>query len=66
MGKMILDGSSHPHDSLPTGPYFDPENSQNITAVSGSRALLNCRVYNLGNRTVGGGWYVIIILTLLV
>ena len=52
MGKMILDGSTHPHHSSPSTPYFDLENSQNITAVSGSRALLNCRVYNLGNRTV--------------
>jgi len=51
MDKMILDGSSFPHSSN-NGPYFDPENTKNITSVTGARALLNCRVYNLGNRTV--------------
>ena len=51
MDKMILDGSTFPH-STPNGPYFDPAHSKNVTSVTGGRALMNCRVYNLGNRTV--------------
>ena len=33
-------------------PYFDLEQSKNVTAVLGKTALLNCRVKNIGNKTV--------------
>jgi hypothetical protein len=35
------------------GPYFDPSASKNVTALVGRTAYLNCRVRNLGNKTVG-------------
>ncbi|CAB3359211.1 zwei Ig domain protein zig-8 [Cloeon dipterum] len=35
-----------------TGPYFDTTVNNNITALVGKVAYLNCRVKNLGNRTV--------------
>jgi hypothetical protein len=34
------------------GPYFDLTASKNITALVGKTAYLNCRVKNIGNRTV--------------
>ncbi|XP_071447059.1 zwei Ig domain protein zig-8-like [Hetaerina americana] len=34
------------------GPYFDTSASKNVTALVGKTAYLNCRVKNLGNRTV--------------
>lgn len=34
------------------GPYFDETASKNVTALVGHTAYLNCRVRNLGNRTV--------------
>lgn len=34
------------------GPYFDKAASKNITALLGKTAYLNCRVKNLGNKTV--------------
>lgn len=37
---------------LNRGPYFDVSASRNITALVGSTAYLNCRVRNLGNKTV--------------
>lgn len=52
MDKIVLDGSPFPHSSPPTGPYFDPANTRNVTIISDGRAVLNCRVYNIGNRTV--------------
>lgn len=38
--------------SLNRGPYFDVSASRNVTALVGSTAYLNCRVRNLGNKTV--------------
>lgn len=35
------------------GPFFDKAASKNVTALVGKTAYLNCRVRNLGNRTVG-------------
>lgn len=35
-----------------TGPYFDTSINSNITGLVGNTVLLNCRVKNLGNRTV--------------
>ncbi|RZF37046.1 hypothetical protein LSTR_LSTR012389 [Laodelphax striatellus] len=37
------------------GPYFDTSASKNVTALVGKTAYLNCRVRNLGNRTVWSG-----------
>ncbi|XP_055848183.1 uncharacterized protein LOC129913494 isoform X2 [Episyrphus balteatus] len=34
------------------GPYFDKASSKNITALLGKTAYLNCRVKNLGNKTM--------------
>lgn len=33
-------------------PYFDPNVNQNVTALVGKSAYLNCIVKNLGNKTV--------------
>jgi hypothetical protein len=33
-------------------PYFDPNVTQNVTALVGKSAYLNCIVKNLGNKTV--------------
>lgn len=35
-----------------SAPYFDRSASRNVTALLGKTAYLNCRVYNLGNKTV--------------
>lgn len=37
---------------LDRGPFFEVSASKNITAIAGHSAYLNCRVRNLGNRTV--------------
>ncbi|KPU79571.1 uncharacterized protein Dana_GF17168, isoform C [Drosophila ananassae] len=34
------------------GPYFDKAYSKNVTALLGKTAYLNCRVKNLGNKTM--------------
>lgn len=38
--------------SVTRGPYFDKSASKNVTALVGKTAHLNCRVRNLGNRSV--------------
>jgi hypothetical protein len=35
-----------------TGPHFDSSVPNNLTGLVGKTAYLNCRVKNLGNRTV--------------
>ena len=50
--SIFLDGD------LPA-PYFDLNHSSNVTAVLGKTALLNCRVKNIGNRTVSSAWALI-------
>jgi hypothetical protein len=35
-----------------TGPHFDTSIPNNLTGLVGKTAYLNCRVKNLGNRTV--------------
>ncbi|XP_050084104.1 zwei Ig domain protein zig-8-like [Anopheles aquasalis] len=45
-----LDGGAK--NPLDRGPYFDISASRNVTALVGNTAYLNCRVRNLGNRTV--------------
>lgn len=37
---------------LNRGPYFDLAASRNVTALVGKTAYLNCRIRNLGNKTV--------------
>ena len=51
MDRMVLDGGPFPA-ATPTGPYFDPDYRRNIAVVTKGKAVLNCRVYNIGNRTV--------------
>ncbi|XP_076179287.1 zwei Ig domain protein zig-8 isoform X2 [Ptiloglossa arizonensis] len=38
--------------STRTGPYFDVSASKNVTALLGKTTFLNCRVKNLGNKTM--------------
>lgn len=35
-----------------TGPYFDANIPNNVTAIVGKSAFLRCKVRNLGNKTV--------------
>ncbi|KAH8409673.1 hypothetical protein KR222_001441 [Zaprionus bogoriensis] len=39
-------------DARNSGPYFDRGASKNVTALLGKTAYLNCRVKNLGNKTM--------------
>ena len=48
-GAAIADA---PRPTPRTGPYFDLAASKNVTALLGKTAYLNCRVKNLGNKTV--------------
>ncbi|XP_072941708.1 neurotrimin-like isoform X3 [Epargyreus clarus] len=41
-----------PRPTPRTGPYFDIAGSKNVTALLGKTAYLNCRVKNLGNKTL--------------
>ncbi|XP_028028592.1 tyrosine-protein phosphatase Lar-like isoform X1 [Bombyx mandarina] len=41
-----------PRPTPRTGPYFDLVASKNVTALLGKTAYLNCRVKNLGNKTL--------------
>ncbi|XP_013138652.1 PREDICTED: lachesin-like isoform X3 [Papilio polytes] len=41
-----------PRPTPRTGPYFDLVMSKNVTALLGKTAYLNCRVKNLGNKTL--------------
>ena len=51
MDRMVLDGGPFPQ-APPSGPYFDPELKSNISVITNGEATLNCRVFNIGNRTV--------------
>lgn len=50
-------GSTQNPNSLDSGarpgPYFDKAASKNVTALLGKTAYLNCKVKNLGNKSVG-------------
>lgn len=50
-------------DAFKIGPYFDKAASKNVTALLGKTAYLNCRVKNLGNKTVSTLWHFQDILT---
>ena len=39
-------------EEMASSPYFDLDNSGNVTAVLGKTAYLNCRVKNIKNQTV--------------
>ena len=43
--------SADPHH-VDEAPFFDLNNSGDVTAVLGKTAILNCRVKNVGNKTV--------------
>ncbi|CRL05464.1 CLUMA_CG018217, isoform A [Clunio marinus] len=45
-------GSASDVDVNRSGPYFDVAASKNVTALLGKTAYLNCRVKNLGNKTM--------------
>ncbi|XP_042231990.1 uncharacterized protein LOC121872926 isoform X1 [Homarus americanus] len=44
---LFTDGQQYDPDQ----PFFDVEESSNVTALLGKTAILNCRVKNIGNRT---------------
>lgn len=39
-------------NALDRGPFFELYAAKNVTAIAGHSAYLNCRVRNLGNKTV--------------
>lgn len=45
-------GNSLEFSGSRSGPYFDKAASKNVTALLGKTTYLNCRVKNLGNKTV--------------
>lgn len=45
-------GGSGGNNPLNRGPFFDVSASKNVTALVGKMANLNCRIKNLGNKTV--------------
>lgn len=47
-----LDGQDTVFNVLNRGPSFDTTASKNVTALVGKTAYLNCRIRNLGNKTV--------------
>lgn len=55
-GEADLDNEEPDDDfhgnALDRGPFFEVSATKNITAIAGHSAYLNCRVRNLGNRTV--------------
>lgn len=55
-GEADLDNEETDEDfhgnALDRGPFFEVSATKNITAIAGHSAYLNCRVRNLGNRTV--------------
>lgn len=45
-------GGGGGNNPLNRGPFFDVSASKNVTALVGKMANLNCRIKNLGNKTV--------------
>lgn len=45
-------GGERSRNDIRSGPYIDVGVSRNVTALLGKTAFLNCRVRNLGNKTV--------------
>ncbi|CAH2063665.1 unnamed protein product, partial [Iphiclides podalirius] len=50
--NAIRPGAADPRPTPRAGPYFDLAFSKNVTALLGKTAYLNCRVKNLGNKTL--------------
>lgn len=48
----ISDDADKMNNALNRGPFFDVSASKNVTALVGKTANLNCRIKNLGNKTV--------------
>lgn len=46
------DNTNNLNNALNRGPFFDVSASKNVTALVGKTANLNCRIKNLGNKTV--------------
>lgn len=46
------DNTNNLNNALNRGPFFDVSASKNVTALVGKIANLNCRIKNLGNKTV--------------
>lgn len=51
-GKYTDTSQNSVDEASKTGPYFDKASSKNVTALLGKITYLNCRVKNLGNKTV--------------
>lgn len=51
-GSSTVADASASGDEIRTGPYVDMSASKNVTALLGKTVYLNCRVKNLGNKTV--------------
>lgn len=49
---MLQDNLNQRTKLLERGSYFDTSASKNVTALVGKTASLNCRIKNLGNKTV--------------
>ncbi|XP_041972674.1 lachesin-like isoform X3 [Aricia agestis] len=50
--NVIRAATAEPKPTPRSGPYFDLAASKNVTALLGKTAYLNCRVKNLGNKTL--------------
>ncbi|XP_064082307.1 hemicentin-2-like isoform X1 [Macrobrachium nipponense] len=58
-GNCHIRGGNGPHMEVnpvtlapPPAPQVDPSHSNDVTALAGKTALLNCRVHNINNKTV--------------
>ncbi|XP_020279609.1 zwei Ig domain protein zig-8-like isoform X2 [Pseudomyrmex gracilis] len=51
-GKSSDTYNALPEEPARSGPYFDKSASKNVTALLGKTTYLNCRVKNLGNKTM--------------
>ena len=54
--QKVNEASASEDENNSAAPYFDLNHSGNVTAVLGKTALLNCRVKNIGNKTVRREW----------
>ena len=50
--QKVNEATTSEDENNSAAPYFDLNHSGNVTAVLGKTALLNCRVKNIGNKTV--------------
>lgn len=56
----IGDDTDKMNNALNRGPFFDVSASKNVTALVGKTANLNCRIKNLGNKTVSKHVYLLV------